>query len=112
MTRTALLCDRPALQRCWYAVARSPDLARDVLGVRLLGRDYVVWDKMGTVKYLKPGHGTLTAEFIVTQAMVDEAIAKTAEGAKFEPTYAVELKDHEGAVVATVEKTLYIRKKK
>jgi len=43
VTRTALLCDRPSLQRYWYAVARSPDLARDVLGVRLLGRDYVVW---------------------------------------------------------------------
>jgi acyl-coenzyme A thioesterase PaaI-like protein len=77
-----------------------------------LGREYVVWDKAGAVRFLKPGRGTLTARFEVTQAMVDEAIAKTAEGAKFEPTYAVELKDGEGAVVATVEKTLYIRKKK
>jgi hypothetical protein len=71
-----------------------------------------VWDKAGAVRFLKPGRGTLTAKFEVTQAMVDEAIAKTAEGAKFEPTYAVELKDGEGTVVATVEKTLYIRKKK
>jgi acyl-coenzyme A thioesterase PaaI-like protein len=77
-----------------------------------LGREYVVWDKAGAVRFLKPGRGTLTAKFEVTQAMVDEAIAKTAEGAKFEPTYAVELKDGEGTVVATVEKTLYIRKKK
>jgi acyl-coenzyme A thioesterase PaaI-like protein len=83
-----------------------------VLMMNNLGRDYVVWDKMGTVTYLKPGRGTLTAEFIITQAMVDEAIAKTAGGAKFEPTYTVELKDREGTVVATVEKTLYIRKKK
>jgi acyl-coenzyme A thioesterase PaaI-like protein len=83
-----------------------------VMMMNNLGRDYVVWDKMGTVKYLKPGLGTLTAEFIVTQAMVDEAIAKTSEGGKFEPTYAIELKDREGTVVATVEKTLYIRKKK
>jgi hypothetical protein len=83
-----------------------------VMMMNNLGRDYVVWDKMGTVRYLKPGMGTLTAEFVVTQAMVDEAIARTAEGGKFEPTYAVDLKDGEGAVVATVEKTLYIRKKK
>ncbi len=33
-------------------------------------------------------------------------------GGRFEPTYAVDLKDGEGTVVATVEKTLYIRKKK
>ena len=35
--------DHPALQRHWYAVARSADLAREPAGVTLLGRDYVVW---------------------------------------------------------------------
>jgi acyl-coenzyme A thioesterase PaaI-like protein len=83
-----------------------------VLMMHVLGREYVVWDKAGSIRFIKPGRGTLVAEFEVTQAMVDEAIAKTAGGAKFEPTYAVDLKDGEGAVVATVEKTLYIRKKK
>ncbi len=43
MSRTELLCDHPALQRHWYAVARSADLAREPVGVTLLGRDYVVW---------------------------------------------------------------------
>ena len=43
MPRTELLCDHPALQRHWYAVARSADLAREPVGVTLLGRDYVVW---------------------------------------------------------------------
>ena len=43
-------CDNPALQHVWYAVARSPDLARQVSSVRLLGRDYVVWrDGAGAV---------------------------------------------------------------
>jgi acyl-coenzyme A thioesterase PaaI-like protein len=83
-----------------------------VLMMHVLGREYIVWDKAGSIRFLKPGRGTLVAEFEVTQAMVDEAIAKTADGGKFEPTYAVDLKDGEGAVVATVEKTLYIRKKK
>ena len=83
-----------------------------VMMMNVLGREYVVWDKAGSIRFVKPGRGTLVAEFEVTQAMVDEAIAKTADGAKFEPTYAVDLKDGEGAVVATVEKTLYIRKKK
>ncbi len=83
-----------------------------VMMMRILGSDYVVWDKAGAVRFLKPGRGTLVAEFEVTQAMVDEAIERTAQGGKFEPTYAVDLKDGEGAVVATVEKTLYIRKKK
>lgn len=83
-----------------------------VMMMNVLGPGYIVWDKAGAVRYLKPGRGTLTAEFTITQAMVDEAIAKTADGGKFEPTYSVDLKDGEGTVVATVEKTLYIRKKK
>ncbi|APV48392.1 tetrameric acyl-CoA thioesterase [Betaproteobacteria bacterium GR16-43] len=83
-----------------------------VMMMQVLGREYVVWDKSGGIRFLKPGRGTLTAEFNVTQAMVDEVIEKTREGGKFEPTYAVDLKDGEGTVVATVEKTLYIRKKK
>jgi len=83
-----------------------------VLMMHVLGREYVVWDKAGSIRFIKPGRGTLVAEFEVTQAMVDEALAKTAGGEKFEPTYAVDLKDGEGAVVATVEKTLYIRKKR
>jgi len=83
-----------------------------VMMMNVLGREYLVWDKAGSIRFLKPGRGTLVAEFEITQAMVDEVLAKTADGEKFEPTYAVELKDPEGAVVATVEKTLYIRKKK
>jgi phenylpropionate dioxygenase-like ring-hydroxylating dioxygenase large terminal subunit len=43
-------CDNPALKHAWYAVARSPDLARQILAVRLLGRSYVVWrDGTGAV---------------------------------------------------------------
>ena len=47
---TSSFCDNPVLQQAWYTVARSPDLARQALAVRLLGRDYVVWrDGAGAV---------------------------------------------------------------
>jgi phenylpropionate dioxygenase-like ring-hydroxylating dioxygenase large terminal subunit len=47
---TSSFCDNPALARAWYAVTRSPDLARRAVPVRLLGRDYVVWrDRAGAV---------------------------------------------------------------
>jgi phenylpropionate dioxygenase-like ring-hydroxylating dioxygenase large terminal subunit len=46
----ASFCDNPTLARAWYAVTRSPDLARQLVPVRLLGRDYVVWrDRAGAV---------------------------------------------------------------
>ena len=40
---TSQLCNRPALRHSWYAVARTPDLARDPLAVTLLGDPYVLW---------------------------------------------------------------------
>jgi len=76
-----------------------------------LGRDYVVWDKTGSVRFLRPARGTVTARFTLTQDMVDEAVRRTAGGEKFEPTYAVEVVDAAGAAVARVEKTLHIRRK-
>jgi len=75
-----------------------------------LGRDYIVWDKAAAIRFRAPGKGTVKAEFEVTQAMVDEAIAATAAGGRFEPTYRVQVKDSAGKLVAEVDKTLHIRR--
>ncbi len=82
-----------------------------VMMMHNLGGAYVVWDKTGSVRFLKPARGTVTARFVLTQEMVDEAVRRTADGAKFEPTYAVEVVDASGRAVARVEKTLHIRRK-
>ncbi len=81
-----------------------------IMMMRNLGRGYVVWDKAAAIRFLKPAYGTLTARFELTQAMVDEAVARTAGGARHEPTYAVEIRDSRGVTVAAVEKTLHIRR--
>lgn len=78
--------------------------------MRNLGRDFIVWDKAGSVRFLKPGRGTLAARFELTQAMVDEAVAATASGARHEPTFAVDITNAAGDVVARVDKTLHIRR--
>jgi acyl-coenzyme A thioesterase PaaI-like protein len=80
--------------------------------MNVLGREYVVWDKAASIRFLKPGRGTLVARFELTQQMVDEVVARTASGEKFEPTYAVDIVNVDGETVARVEKTLHIRRKK
>jgi acyl-coenzyme A thioesterase PaaI-like protein len=82
-----------------------------VMMMHNLGPDYIVWDKSGAIRFLKPAKGTVTARLELTEAMVNEARAQTQSGAKFEPTYRVEVTDAAGVAVAAVEKTLYIRKK-
>ena len=76
-----------------------------------LGRDYIVWDKAATIRFRKPGKGTVRAEFRLTQPMLDDIRAKLSSTEKYEPTFQVQVKDANGEVVAEVEKTIYIRRK-
>ena len=83
-----------------------------VLMMRNIGPDYVVWDKQGTVRFLKPARGTVTARFRIPEERVDEVRRATADGGKFEPVFRVDIVDEQGVTVADVEKTLHIRKRR
>jgi acyl-coenzyme A thioesterase PaaI-like protein len=82
-----------------------------ILMMKRLGSGYIVWDKAGAVRFLKPARGTITARFEMPEERVREARERTERGDKFEPVFRVEIVDAGGVIVADVEKTLYIRKK-
>jgi acyl-coenzyme A thioesterase PaaI-like protein len=83
-----------------------------ILMMKRLGPEYIVWDKAGSVRFIKPARGTVTAHFEMPEVEVDAARARTADGAKYEPVFRARIVDGTGETVAEVEKTLYIRKKK
>ena len=83
-----------------------------ILMMHRLGDDYVVWDKSGSVRFLKPARGTVTARFEMPEESVAEARERTAGGEKHEPVFKAAIVDREGVTVAEVEKTLHIRRKK
>jgi len=76
-----------------------------------LGRDYIVWDKAASIRYRKPGKGTVRAEFRLSDSQLDEIRDKLKTLPKYEATFTVEVKDEQGTVVAEVEKLLHVRKK-
>jgi acyl-coenzyme A thioesterase PaaI-like protein len=76
-----------------------------------LGREYIVWDKAATIRYRKPGKGTVRAEFRLSEAQLEDIREKLKTLLKYEPVFTVEVKDEQGTVIAEVEKILYIRKK-
>jgi acyl-coenzyme A thioesterase PaaI-like protein len=82
-----------------------------IMMMKNLGPAYLVWDKQGTVRFLKPARGTVVARFELPEASIVEARAATESGEKHEPKFRVEIVDGDGVTVADVEKTLYIRKK-
>jgi len=76
-----------------------------------LGRDYIVWDKAASIRYRKPGRGTVRAEFRLSDAQIDDIREKLKTLPKYEPVFRVDVKDEAGLVIAEVEKLLYVRKK-
>ena len=76
-----------------------------------LGREYIVWDKAATIRYRKPGRGTVRAEFRLNDAQIDDVREKLQTLSKYEPVFTVEVKDEQGTVIAEVEKVLHIRRK-
>jgi hypothetical protein len=76
-----------------------------------LGRDYIVWDKAASIRYRKPGKGTVRAEFRLTDAQLEDIRDKLRTLLKYEPSFKVEVKDKDGIVIAEVEKLIHIRRK-
>jgi uncharacterized protein DUF4442 len=76
-----------------------------------LGGDYIVWDKAASIRYRKPGKGTVRAEFRLSESQIDDIREKLQRLPKYEPTFLVEVKDESGVVIAEVEKLLHVRRK-
>ena len=81
-----------------------------ILLIRRLGSGYRVWDRAGEIEFVKPGRGTVVAEFALDEAVVDEVRAATAGGGKHLRWFETEGKDTSGEVVARVRKQVYIRR--
>jgi hypothetical protein len=79
--------------------------------IKILGPGYIVWDKAASIHFKKPGIGTLYTEFVITEEEIHAIKAALEHAHSVERIYLVELADAAGVVRASVEKTLYIRKK-
>jgi acyl-coenzyme A thioesterase PaaI-like protein len=76
-----------------------------------LGPDYAVWDKTATIRFRRPGRGTVVARFEIPRARVDEIRAAADAGEKLEPVFTAEVRDAKGELVAEVEKVLSVRRR-
>jgi len=82
-----------------------------ILLIKILGPDYVVWDKAATIRFLKPGRGTLYATFLIEEERVQEIRKALETERSIDRVFTVDLVDAEGVVHATTEKTIYVRRK-
>ena len=82
-----------------------------LLLMRILGPEYVVWDKSATIRFKRPARDTLYADFRFddqTLANIREQVARDGESTF---TWTVALEDASGTVYADCDKVLYVAKK-
>jgi acyl-coenzyme A thioesterase PaaI-like protein len=76
-----------------------------------LGRDYIVWDKAATIRFKKPGMGTVRAVFEISPERISEIKNEIDAIGKNDYVFRSVVTNENGEVVAELEKTVYVRKK-
>lgn len=72
-----------------------------------LGSGFVVWDKAASIRFRRPGKGTVRAEFRLTPERLEEIRADVKADGVYEPRFAVQVHDQTGELVAEIERVLY-----
>lgn len=76
-----------------------------------LGSGFEVWDKSATVRFRRPGRGTVRARFAIPAERIAE-IRRAAESAgRCEPVFLARVVDGAGETVAEVEKVVSVRRR-
>ncbi|MBV2182501.1 MAG: DUF4442 domain-containing protein [Castellaniella sp.] len=76
-----------------------------------LGREAIIWDKAATIRYRKPAFCTLTGDFTLSEADLQDIREALDRDHETERTYPVELKGPDGTVYTEVWRTIYLADK-
>jgi len=82
-----------------------------IMLIKLLGPEYLVWDKSANIRFRRPGRTTLRATFRLEAAELDAIRGIVAREGRAERRYTVDLTDAAGDVAASCEKVISIRMK-
>lgn len=83
-----------------------------IMLIKNLGKEYSIWDKSASVRYLKPGKTDLYAEFNLSEEDLKTIREEVEQNGRMYWTRNIEIKDMNGEVIAHVERTIAIRKQK
>jgi acyl-coenzyme A thioesterase PaaI-like protein len=81
-----------------------------IMLIKILGPGYAVWDKSATIRFRRPGRGTLFGRFFLPEEEIRTIRELADRRPSIDRLYTVDLADAEGVVHASFEKTIYIRK--
>jgi len=83
-----------------------------VMLMKILGDEYVVWDRSANIRFKKPGRETLYGEFHITEEETDEIIEVLETRKSTTRNYVIELRSAGGEVYAIIDKEIYVARKR
>ena len=78
-----------------------------LLFMEILGRDYVVWDKGASMKFVRPIVDKVKCRFLINDELVAEVKQKIAENGEYTFDLPLKYEDDNGTVYATFTKQVY-----
>jgi len=79
--------------------------------LRELGPGHTVWDKAATVRFRRPGRGTVFARFEIPSERIEAIRREVAETGRSEPSFTATIRDQGGELVAEVDKVISVRRR-
>ncbi len=82
-----------------------------VMLIKLLGRDYHIWDKASTIHFKQPARTTLYAHVTLDERELESIRAELIDKPKLDRVFHIYLSDGVGNIYASIDKTIHIRRK-
>ena len=80
--------------------------------MRLLGKQYIVWDKAAEIEFVNPGKGMVRSTLAINDEEIQKIRQQTESGDSYHPEFDVQIFGEDNELVARVRKVLYVRKVK
>lgn len=78
-----------------------------LLFMEVLGKNYVVWDKGASMKFVRPIVDKVKCRFLITDELITEVKQKIVEGGEYSFDLPLHYEDDAGTVYATFTKSVY-----
>lgn len=79
--------------------------------MKILGKDYVVWDKAATIKYKRPGKETLFCEFTFTRQEIVNIKKDVENKGEIDIIKTPNIVTKDDVIIAELSKTIYVATK-
>jgi acyl-coenzyme A thioesterase PaaI-like protein len=83
-----------------------------LLFMEVLGKNYVVWDKAASMKFIRPISKKVKCRFLITDELVEQVKAEITAKGEYSFELPLEYIDDEGKVYAVFNKSIYAANKK